>query len=261
MGFITEATFHAEKGHLLRKLVEAIHDLCTDVNFKFDAYGISMKSMNHTNVCLVHFHLVSDGFKSYSCESGNHEVGINLPNLLRVLKCIDKDDEITLASDAQDSITISARSDDGKRVSTYTLKLMNIDAEDLDLTDMHHSASITFSSAQFAKTMRDMASLGDDLVIEASAYCVTLSTSGDLGTASILMEASEDQSFRVDHDTSVRLGLRYLNSFAKASSLCQEATVLLTPEMPVLVSFDIPDMGYIKFYLAPKMGDGDEVPC
>ena len=32
----------------------------------------------------------------------------------------------------------------------------------------------------------------------------------------------------------------------------------MSPDVPVVVEYPIGDMGYIKYFLAPKIGEGDE---
>jgi hypothetical protein len=53
-------------------------------------------------------------------------------------------------------------------------------------------------------------------------------------------------------------GLRYLNSFGKAAPLSGSVQLSLSPDMPMCVSFQIEDIGYVKYYLAPKMEEDEE---
>ncbi len=48
---------------------------------------------------------------------------------------------------------------------------------------------------------------------------------------------------------------RYLNSFAKAASLSDHVSLSMSQEVPLVVEFKIPDLGYLRFYLAPKIED------
>jgi proliferating cell nuclear antigen len=49
--------------------------------------------------------------------------------------------------------------------------------------------------------------------------------------------------------------LRYLNSFAKAGGLSNTVKVSLTKDLPIVVEYTIADMGFIRYYLAPKIDD------
>lgn len=57
---------------------------------------------------------------------------------------------------------------------------------------------------------------------------------------------------------SLTFALRYMNSFAKATPLANQVTISLSSELPVVVEYKIADMGYIRYYLAPKIEEEDE---
>jgi proliferating cell nuclear antigen len=53
--------------------------------------------------------------------------------------------------------------------------------------------------------------------------------------------------------------LRYLNSFTKATPLSSTVTLSMSKELPVAVEYKIADMGHIRFYLAPKIEEDEEM--
>lgn len=44
-----------------------------------------------------------------------------------------------------------------------------------------------------------------------------------------------------------------MNSFTKASPLSNIVTISMSSDLPVVVEYKIADMGYIRYYLAPKI--------
>ena len=74
------------QGSLLKKLVDAIKELCSEVNWDISTGGISMQSMDSSHVCLVAFNLRADGFDHFRCDRPL-TLGINLANLAKILKC------------------------------------------------------------------------------------------------------------------------------------------------------------------------------
>ncbi len=58
---------------------------------------------------------------------------------------------------------------------------------------------------------------------------------------------------------SLTFALRYMNSFTKASPLSEQVTISLSSELPVVVEYKIAEMGYIRFYLAPKIEEDEEM--
>jgi proliferating cell nuclear antigen len=49
--------------------------------------------------------------------------------------------------------------------------------------------------------------------------------------------------------------LRYLNNFTKATPLGPTVTLSLSPDLPILVEYPVGDLGYVRYYLAPKIDE------
>ena len=58
---------------------------------------------------------------------------------------------------------------------------------------------------------------------------------------------------------SLTFALRYMNSFTKATPLASQVTVSLSSELPVVVEYKIAEMGHLRFYLAPKIEEDEEM--
>ena len=83
------------QGGLLKKVLEAIKDLVTDANFDCSPTGFSLQAMDSSHVSLVAMQLRSDGFEHYRCDR-NLNMGMNLTNMAKMLKCANNDDIITM---------------------------------------------------------------------------------------------------------------------------------------------------------------------
>lgn len=53
----------------------------------------------------------------------------------------------------------------------------------------------------------------------------------------------------------LNFALRYLNNFTKATALGPSVTLSMSPDVPMVVEYPIDVMGYIKYYLAPKIDE------
>ena len=67
-------------------------------NFKRYFIGLSLQAMDTSHVALVSLNLSCEGFESYRCDT-NVVLGINVGNLVKVLKLADPQDSITLQAD------------------------------------------------------------------------------------------------------------------------------------------------------------------
>jgi len=83
------------EGNLLKKIVEAIKDIVTDVNIDVNPSGISLQAMDSSHVALVSLYLSMEGFETYRCDTPS-VLGVNVTNLAKVMKLADSEDTITL---------------------------------------------------------------------------------------------------------------------------------------------------------------------
>uniref|UniRef100_A0A7S3R9Q3 DNA sliding clamp PCNA n=1 Tax=Dunaliella tertiolecta TaxID=3047 RepID=A0A7S3R9Q3_DUNTE len=254
------------QGNLLKKLVEALKELVQEVNFDVNSGGISLQAMDSSHVCLVAFTLHSDGFEHFRCDRPLN-MGIHIGNLSKVLKCAGNEDVITLkADDNGDTLTLMFESQKQDRISDFDLKLMSIESEHLGIPDQDYSAEVKMPSGEYQRICRDLASIGDTVQINATKEGVKFTTSGDVGTANITLrhnattEKPEEQTFiELNDPVSLTFALRYLNNFAKATPLAPVVKIGLTKDLPIVVEYQIGEMGHIKYFLAPKIDDEENI--
>lgn len=253
------------QGSLLKKVLESIKDLVTDANFDCSSSGFSLQAMDSSHVALVALLLRSEGFEHYRCDR-NISMGMNLNNMAKMLKCAGNDDIITIkADDGSDTVTFMFESPNQDRISDFEMKLMDIDSEHLGIPDAEYHAIVRMPSSEFARICKDLSSIGDTVVISVTKEGVKFSTRGDIGSANIVCRQNttvdkpqEATVIEMNEPVSLTFALRYMNSFTKATSLSETVTISLSSELPVVVEYKIAEMGYIRFYLAPKIEDDDE---
>jgi len=249
------------QGSLLKKVLESIKDLVTDANFDCSGNGFALQAMDSSHVSLVALLLRADGFEHYRCDR-NMTMGMNLSNMSKMLKCAGNEDIITMkADDTGDVVTFMFESPDQDKISDFELKLMDIDSEHLGIPDTEYAATVKMPSAEFARICRDLSSIGDTVTISVSKDGVKFATTGDIGQANITCRQNtsvdKDNQTVIDLQEPVTLtfALRYLNSFTKATPLAPMVQLQMSKELPVVVQYLIADMGYVRYYLAPKIED------
>jgi proliferating cell nuclear antigen len=104
--------------------------------------------------------------------------------------------------------------------------------------------------------------LGDTCTISCTKEGIRFSVTGDLGTGNVLTRANpnpekEQERVVIDMEEPVELNfaLRYLNFFTKATPLSGSVILSMSPDVPVVVEYPIEDVGYVKYYLAPKIDE------
>lgn len=249
-----------EKGGVLKKVLEAIKDLVNDANFDCSASGFSLQALDSSHVALVSLLLRSEGFEHYRCDR-NFSIGMNLANVSKMLKCAGNEDIVTVkADDGSDSVTFMFESPTQDRIADFEMKLMDIDSEHLGVPDTEYDVTVRMPSAEFATICKNLSTMGDTVVISINKGGVTFSTKGDIGTGNVTCrhnrnvdKPEEATIIEMQEPVSLTFALRYMNAFTKATSLSDQVAISMSSDMPVVVEYKIAEMGYIRFYLAPKI--------
>lgn len=243
---------------------------------------MQLQAMDNSHVSLVSLNLRSDGFDKYRCDR-NLSLGMNLANMAKILKCANNNDTVTIkAQDNADTVTFMFESQNQEKVnlqkwstwsiynstlflqqmSDYEMKLMNLDQEHLGIPETDYACVVRMPSHEFARICRDLTQFGDSVSIMCTKEGVRFSSSGDSGTANIKLSQTssvdkEDEAVTIEMQEPVSLAFacQYLNSFTKATPLSAQVCLSMSPDVPLVVEYNIPDLGYIRYYLAPKIED------
>ena len=91
---------------------------------------------------------------------------------------------------------------------------------------------------------------------------VRFSVSGDIGAGNIVCRQasdvdSESTSIELQEPVSLSFALRYLNYFTKATALSSQVVLSMAPDIPLVVEYPMEDLGYVRYYLAPKIEDDE----
>jgi len=248
----------------LKKVLDSIKDLLNEATFDCSDSGIQLQAMDNSHVSLVSLSLRSDGFDKYRCDR-NLSMGMNLGNLAKILKCANNNDTVTIkAQDNADTVTFMFESQNQEKVSDYEMKLMNLDQEHLGIPETDYACIVRLPSTEFARICRDLAQFGESVVITCTKEGVRFSASGDAGSANIKLAQTssvdkEDEAVTIEMQEAVTLtfACQYLNSFTKATPLSPQVCLSMSADVPLVVEYQIPELGHIRYYLAPKIEEDD----
>ncbi|KAI4238265.1 MAG: hypothetical protein LQ349_001231 [Xanthoria aureola] len=249
-----------EQAQLLKKVVDAIKDLVQDCNFDCNDSGIALQAMDNSHVALVSMMLKAESFSPFRCDR-NIALGINLSSLMKVLRCAQNEDILTLkAEDAPDVVNLVFETSESDRLSEYDIKLMDIDQEHLGIPETEYAATISMPSSEFQRICRDLMALSESVAIEATKDGVKFSCSGDIGNGAVTLRSHtnvENPEKNIDISLSepvaLTFSLKYLVNFCKASGLSGTVKLCLSNEVPLLVEYTLASNSYLRFYLAPKV--------
>merc|ERR1712205_187035 len=243
-------------GVLLKKVVDAMKDLCKDVNFDCSEKGLQVQSMDSSHVALVSLLLRESAFTDFKCDRAT-SLGMNVDSLGKIFKMCGPNDSLKLRwqNDA-DTVNFQCESGDDDRIADFELKLMQIESEHMEIPEQQYKVVAKMPSSEFLKICRDLKEFGETMQIQASKDGIRFSVQGDVGTGNVMLKPRESDKPE-DRAVTATFALRYLVTFAKAAPLCSTVELGLGPDSPLSVKYELENAenGYIQFYLAPKIDE------
>lgn len=250
-----------DDGDIFKKIIDSMKELCTECNFECGPTGIECQSMDSSHVSLVSLSLMAEGFAEYNCEE-ELVLGLQLTSLAKVLKCSGSKDSLTIHAADTEVVKFTFENQNQNTCSDFTLKLMSVEEEHLAIPETEYKCVVTMSSSEFAKICRDLATIGESVTISATKAGVNFSVTGDIGTAEMLKrqnDTADENAVQIDMEEPItqQFALRYLNNFAKSAVLSPKVTLSMSEEVPLQVEFQMEDLGYVRYFLAPKIEDDE----
>lgn len=100
------------------------------------------------------------------------------------------------------------------------------------------------------------------VTIEVTKEGVKFASDGEIGKGSVTLKSNssvddEDDSTVIELQQSVAMtfSMKYLVQFTKATPLSSRVSLNLSSDVPLLVDYKLENLGYVRYYLAPKIGD------
>merc|ERR1712166_175771 len=254
---------HLQQAVLLKKVVDAMKDLCKDVNFDCSEKGIQVQSMDSSHVALVSLLLRESAFSNFKCDRAT-SLGMNVDSLGKIFKMCGPSDSLKLKwqNDA-DTVNFQCESGEDDRIADFELKLMQIESEHMEIPEQAYKVVVRLPSSEFLKVCRDLKEFGETMQIQASKDGIRFSVQGDVGTGNVVLKPRESEkaeervSLTVQESVTATFALRYLVTFAKAAPLSSHVELGLGPDSPLMVKYELEnaDNGHMQFYLAPKIDE------
>ena len=245
----------------IRKTLETLKEILTDTNISFDKSGLKIKAINGQEVALVYLTLHADKFEEYSCKEPI-SVGVNMMALFRMLKKIGNNDVLSMyiTNENRNILHICIENGDKGKKIEYAYKLLDQDDEEIDIPKKEFNGTIKLPAADFQSDCRRLIDTGETVEIISVNKQLIMKCSGNTAKLTISYCENEngikhDKDSDPDHIYQNKFLLKYLTTFTKATDLCTNITIYLANDFPLILEYDVGDLGELKFALTPKIDD------
>ena len=242
----------------IKILVESLKEVLTDINLYFDNNGLKIMTMDNARVALVYVRLLKDNFEEYRCNS-KIMCCINMIYLFKLLKTVSNNDVLTLfiRNSNINELGIRIENKEKNTITESYLKMLDISEEKLDIPDIIYDSVISMPSIDLQKYCRDLSVVSNQVNISSNSSKFILESVGDFATQKIIIgEAQNGLIFsKKNQNVSETFDLKYLNSFTKSTNLCSTVEIFLKKEYPLVIEYNVANLGKLQFCLAPKLTD------
>lgn len=245
------------QSNVIKILCDVLKETLNDVNFIFDKDGMKVMAMDGSHVALIHLKLHADKFEYYKCTE-RLQVGLNMSNLFKLIKTVTNMDTITffITNENRHEFCINIENADKNSKTTFKLKMLDIDETELRIPDIELQSVISMPSSDFQRMCRDMINISDHVIMTSGKNTFKLACEGDFASQETeIGEANHGMSFTncTDHIDG-KFSLRYLNLFTKSTNLSNTLNIYLKKDFPLMLKYDVANLGDILFCLAPTIG-------
>ncbi len=240
---------------LLKESIAAISEFIDEAEMHIKKDGIELVSSDRAVVAVVDFLLQSNAFSEYKCES-DRKIGINLINLMNILRRARPDDKLTMKLEDNKLLLLF----EGDSTRSFTLPLIDVareDTPDLKKLEAGFTAKFVVDSDIFNSGIEDAEIVADSIVFTIRKDQLMMKAESDSSSTQFELPSGTESLKITDMEAPVRArySIDYLKKIFKARKLAERASVSIATDYPVKVQFEVPQKARLAFILAPRVED------
>jgi proliferating cell nuclear antigen len=248
------------QGIPFKTMTEALKDILVDINIEFNETGIKIMEIDATQSILVHLHLDAAKFQHYYCKKRTI-IGVSIINFFKLIKTVTNNDILRLSIDENDEnvLHIIIENSEKNYYTKYDLNLLEIEYNEYECPDKKFDCQLILPSQCLQKICRDMGNISDIVEVQVINNSLVFKCSGDFAKQETVFKENDnkndDSIIFKDNNNEIIQGyysLKHLISFTKCTNLCQSLELYIKNNYPLIIVYDIGNMGKLKLCLSPK---------
>lgn len=255
-----------------KNLIEALKDILFDCNMEVvpdeenERTGyLKILAVNNQAGMLVHLRLLSANFDEFQSTS-KQVIGINMQMFHKIIKTVNTNDILTIYRSESDQgrLSVKIMNKDKKQVYQYSLQIIDVDNDVLDVSQASFQAVVIMNSVDFQKVCKDMNGLEAkyiDITLSGSIFRISANGEFALGSAEFTETSGGGgiQVNRKDDNKNLiitgRYELKHLLQFTKCTNLCSHIEIYLKNDYPLLIKYSVASLGYMHLCLSPIINE------
>lgn len=252
-----------KEGHVLKVLMELLHNNITTGCFIIDSKGMRLRMMdgNENKQSLILIDLVLEGKQFTSYKFKNHtplQVGITIGHCHKMLKSLKKKDSIELFIDEENPTELGIRvvPKENTRTTTSFIKLQAIQNLETELPT-GYGRPIIINSSEFQKMCKGLPHISSETTVFAHKGKITFTSNADEVMKRSTQfgdndDSDDDSSDSETEDYNEAFDTDQLGKIAKIAGLYTNLYVYVVNGNPLLFQTEVGSLGKISVYLKSK---------
>ena len=240
-------------------------DKKTEQKKKNEFYGIKIVAVNPSKSLIILIKLDSKKFGVFKVSKPVYDIGINLSQLHKLIKNIDKEDIMTLSidSDEKHMLNIDVENEVKSQRIRNRLRTLDIDKKQYKIPDTRFDMCVTMISAEFHRICKDLAQLSEYVEIMCKENSITFTSQGDCSDKSVTISASDANNNVKIQPLEKNKGLfvqgifelKYFTMFQKCAGLCANIQIYMKNAYPIFIKYHVASLGQIFVGISPVERD------
>lgn len=240
-----------DEGYNIKTCIELLQNIVKTCCFDLTENGIYIRTMDSQQRILVNVHLPRRNFRIYELEKPM-QVGFNLNQLYKMIKVIKKKDSLVLFidSDDPDKLYFVNNPQENTRVMKSCVHIQQIQQLNINL-DCEYPSPVIFSTIDYQKTLKDLATISDSLMVQIRRYSVMFTASvEDVYSREVQFGETGDDSpieYCEIFDIDPFIRTFKIASLNKSMKICKGSV-----DIPLMLEAGVGDIGDIRIYIKSK---------
>ncbi|MEX2681573.1 MAG: hypothetical protein Q6373_008230 [Candidatus Sigynarchaeota archaeon] len=266
-----------ENSRILKGIIEAISFLIEETYVYIYPTGLKLNAIDSSHVAMLLAFIPKELFTDYKCTEDS-KIGINVQDLLKILRRAKSNDEIQLKLDKKDKNTLLITMKSDKSTTTYKIKSKEIPGYDAKEEGLLESFEDTLKD-KFTATIQLEGPVLDDIVknaliisdlmkvqVMSAEKVINFTASDESGEVAIEidLEGKGVLDKKVQNDAEGIYSLNFLENIIKIQSITNNFEIALGNNIPMKIKGAItssagnPTEGRIVYLLAPRVEEQNE---
>lgn len=240
-----------------RNSIEALVNFLPQASLHFTQDGLKIHGMDVSHVGFVELEICAADCATLTL-SKPLTIGVDTAILARTLNGVGSSDRVTVAvNKAMDAITISYHNEKLNKKSTYSIRTLDIQEENLELPDLSYAATVSTKTSDVVNMVKEVAAFGETINLALNEDGFHVSCNGDAGTVKQTLLNSDDRVMDLTEDTvTASYGIKHIQNILKGGApLSSTILIEFDSTQPLRTTFRYGSGSRFVTYLAPKVNE------